>query len=97
MNSLRCGTWREKIKFCIPRRRHGERCEDDPNIYIIFVLSQTPRNNKNEIEILVWSVHVAKEGQNKNNQTPLEDCSLEMCHKIIHMEISFEGLALECN
>ena len=26
---IKRGTWREKITFCVPKRRHGERYEDD--------------------------------------------------------------------
>lgn len=90
-------TWRDKIIFCVPKRLHAKRCEDnqkqDPNIFTLCILSYTLRNNKNGTEVLVWSVHVVETAQSKHNQTPLQDCILEMIHKVVHKVIGFESLA----
>lgn len=40
---------------------------------------------------------MAKAEQRKHNQTPLEYCILERCHKVVRKVIGFEGLANECD
>ena len=85
--------------WCVPRKQHDERCENaerqDPNNDSLYVQSHTQENNADEIEVLIWNVHVAEVKQSMHNQRhENKNMKLEY-HRDVQKESHFGKLRME--